>query len=32
MTLTNAAHINNHHPPVHFINNNDGSLVLTLWK
>ena len=24
--------INNHHPHVHFINNKNNSLVLTLWK
>ena len=23
---------NNHHRRVHFINNNNGSLVFTLWK
>ena len=32
MTLNNMANINNHHPRVHFINNNNGSLVFTLWK
>ena len=32
MTLTNLAKINNHHLHVHFINNNNGSLVLTLWN
>ena len=31
MTLNNIANINNHHPHVQF-NNNNGSLVLTLWK
>ena len=31
MTLNNIANIKNHHPHVHF-NNNNGSLVLTLWK
>ena len=32
MTLNNMENINNRHPRVHFINNNNGSLVLTLWK
>ena len=35
MTLnmwTNMESLNNHHPRVHFINNNNGSLVFTIWK
>ena len=32
MTLNNIANINNHPPDVHFINSNNSSLVLTLWK
>ena len=32
MTLNNMANIHDHHPQAHFINNNNGSLVLTLWK
>ena len=32
MTLKNMENINNHHPRVHFINNNTGSLVFTIWK
>ena len=31
MTSNNIANINNHHPQVHFINNN-SSLFLSLWK
>ena len=32
MTLNIIANINNHHLQVHFINDNNSSLVLTLWK
>ena len=32
MTLKNMANINIHHPRVHFINNNNGSLFFTLWN
>ena len=32
MTLNNMANIHDHHPHAHFIKNNNGSLVLTLWK
>ena len=32
MTFIKIAHMNNHLPPVHFINNSKSSLVLTLWK
>ena len=32
MTLNDIAYINNHPPHVNFINNNNSSLVLTLWK
>ena len=32
MALKNMADTKNHHPRVHFINNNNGSLVFTLWK
>ena len=32
MTLNNMADIHDHHPHAHFINNNNGSLVLTPWK
>ena len=31
MTLNNIANKNNHHPHVHFINNN-SALNLTVWK
>ena len=30
--VDNMENINNHHPRAHFINNNNGSLVFTLWK
>ena len=29
--VDNMENINNHHPHVHFININTGSLVFTLW-
>ena len=30
--VENMENIKNQHPHAHFINNNNGSLVLTLWK
>ena len=32
MTLNNMANMHDHHPHAHFININNGSLVLNLWK
>ena len=32
IALNNMANINNHHPRVHFDNNNNGSSVFTLWN